>query len=90
MREVEVVTCDACGKPAEDSGLCHITMHWNGEIAFEWWLKGDYCEECLDRLSRAIVAKMPTNERYDSRFRDHEAEVEDEVALLRDYEEGSE
>lgn len=73
QKTVEVYTCDCCGAEIDDKANASITVRCNGEIYYEWWAKGDYCERCADMLVSAIIDAIPVPERYEDKFRDHDA-----------------
>ena len=53
IREVEVTTCDCCGKPIhmEDSEDAYLVVHSAGEVVFEWSPKGTIAR----RASRSLL-----------------------------------
>lgn len=81
-KTVDAYTCDCCGAEIDDRADASITVYCNGDICYEWWAKGDYCERCADMLVSAIAAAIPVPERYEDKFRDHDACVECEVGLI--------
>ena len=91
QKMVEAYTCDYCGAEIDDKANASITVRCNGEIYYEWWAKGDYCEHCAGMLVDAITRAIPVPERYDDEFRDQETCVACEVGLINNQRElGSE
>lgn len=82
QKTVEAYTCDCCGAEIDDKARAGITVRCNGDIYYEWWVKGDYCESCADKLVSAITDEIPVPERYEDKFRDCDACVACEVALI--------
>lgn len=79
---VDAYTCDGCGAEIDDKADASIIVRCNGDIRYEWWSKGDYCEHCADLLVSAITAVIPVPERYERKFQDQDACVACEVALI--------
>lgn len=79
---VDAYTCDCCGAEIDDKGDASITVRCNGDICYEWWPKGDYCEHCADMLVDAIARAIPVPERYDNEFADHDLCVAREKELI--------
>lgn len=91
QKTVEAYTCDCCGAEIDDKTDASITVRCNGDICYEWWAKGDYCEHCAGMLVDAITRAIPVPERYDDEFRDQETCVACEVGLINNQRElGSE
>lgn len=91
QKTVDAYTCDCCGAEIDDKANANITVRCNGEVYYEWWAQGDYCERCADMLVSAIVDAIPVPECYEDKFRDHDACVECEVGLINNQRElGSE
>ncbi len=82
QKTVEAYTCDCCGAEIDDKARASITVRLNGDIYYEWWAKGDYCEHCAGMLVDAITRAIPVPERYDDEFRDHNRCVECETNLI--------
>lgn len=82
QKTVEAYACDCCGAEIDDRAYAGITVRCNGDICYEWWAKGDYCEQCADMLTDAITRAIPVPERYEDKFRDRDACVACEVALI--------
>ena len=85
--EVEKITCDGCGKRIEEGCFdASITVkddiNGNTAVIFEWWPKGDYCEECGQALVNGIIAAIPVPERCDADFRDEQRAVELEHRVI--------
>lgn len=83
-RVIDKVYCDSCGE--EVYGGCEkpsITIHdHEGDVIFEWWAKGDYCEECSCKLMEGIVGAIPVPERCDEEFRDKKKAIEIECRII--------
>lgn len=82
QKTLEAYTCDCCGTEIDDKASASITVRLNGDICYEWWAKGDYCEHCASMLVDAIARAIPVPERYDDEFCDHDRCVEREVGLI--------
>lgn len=80
---VDAYTCDCCGAEIDDRAEACITVRCNGDICYEWWAKGDYCERCADMLVSAITTAIPVPERYEDKFRDKDACVACETSLIK-------
>lgn len=81
---VTAYTCDCCGAEIDDRARVHITVNFNGEVWYEWWVCGDYCEECGDLLVDAITRSIQMPERYEKAFRDKDARVKAEVEMIEE------
>lgn len=91
QKTVDAYTCDCCGVEIDDRAEASITVRCNGDICYEWWAKGDYCERCADMLVSAITTAIPVPERYEDKFRNQETCVACEVGLINNQRElGSE
>lgn len=82
QKTVEAYTCDCCGAEIDDRTDASITVRSNGDICYEWWAKGDYCERCADVLVDSILCAIPVPERYEREFQDQDACVACEVGLI--------
>lgn len=82
QKTVEAYACDCCGAEIDDRSYASITVSCNGDICYEWWAKGDYCEHCADMLVDAITRAIPVPERYEDKFRNEETCVACEVELI--------
>ena len=83
-KTVAAYTCDCCGAEIDDRSRINITMHFDGEVWYEWWACGDYCHECAERLADAIVDGMQVPERCDKAFQDKEERIRNEVEMIRE------
>lgn len=77
-------TCDCCGDVIKDRASAYITMRFNSEIWYEWWVCGDYCKECGELLANAIIRSIQLPERCEDAFRDKEARVKAEVEMIEE------
>lgn len=82
QKTVDAYTCDCCGAEIDDRTEASITVRCNGDICYEWWAKGDYCERCAGILVSVITAAIPVPERYNDGFRNKETCVACEVGLI--------
>lgn len=83
IREVEVTTCDNCGKPIhmDDSNITYLTIYSADQVEFEWWPKGDYCPSCLKKLVNGVIETLVIPDRYDKVI--EEAQIEIEKGLIK-------
>lgn len=83
IREVEITTCNCCGKPIhmEDSENAYLVIHSAGEVVFEWWPKGDYCPSCLKKLVNGVIETLVVPDRYDRI--NEKAQIEIEKGLIK-------
>ena len=81
-KTVEAYTCDCCGAEIDDRTDASIVVRCNGDICFEWWARGDYCERCAGMLVDSILCAIPVPERYERKFQDQDACVACEVGLI--------
>lgn len=77
-------TCDCCGDVIKDKASAYITVSFNGEVWYEWWVCGDYCEECGELLANAITRSIQMPERCSKAFSDKEARVKAEVEMIEE------
>lgn len=80
-KTVERYICDCCGKEMDDKTDASVTAYCGGEVWFEWWPRGDYCNDCARLLVEAIASRMGVPERYSKKFRDDMRKV-DEIAII--------
>lgn len=74
------ISCDKCGKTLTEDRIvrfsltAHGTGHWflKDHVIFDSTLKGDYCEECLESIQKAILHAMGTvlPDRYENETTD--------------------
>lgn len=83
-KTVDAYTCDCCGAEVDDKARVYVTVSFNGEVWYEWWVCGDYCNECGELLADAIVGSIQMPERYDEAFRDEEERVCREVEMIEE------
>ena len=83
-KTVTAYTCDCCGAEIDDRARAYITMSFNGEVRYEWWVCGDYCPECGELLVNAITETIQMPERCEKAFRDKDARVKAEVEMIED------
>lgn len=81
---LDAYTCDCCGAEVDDKARVYVTVSFNGEVWYEWWVCGDYCNECGELLADAIVGSIQMPERYDEAFRDEEERVCREVEMIEE------
>lgn len=86
---VDAFTCDCCGAEIDRREQINITMHACGEVWFEWWVCGDYCEECGELLANAITRSIQVPERCEKAFSDKDARVKAEVEMIEEQREGA-
>lgn len=88
IREVEVTTCDCCGKPIhmEDSEDAYLVIHSAGEVVFEWSPKGDYCPSCLRKLVNGVIETLVVPDRYDKVNKKAQIEIEKGLIKFRNLE----
>lgn len=79
---VVTYTCDCCGADIEDKASAYVTMKLNGEVAYEWWPAGDYCDDCCLLLIDALTEGIQVPERYEKEFQDVKARVAREVEMI--------
>lgn len=87
--------CQRCGRefpdwevPEHTCLTIHGAMPWhNGKwgILFEWWQKGEYCDECQRLLNDALENAIPVPERYDKDFHDDAQAIKRETALMNEF-----
>ena len=82
-------TCDYCGCDIQDTDYINIVVHapmsWQDNehgVVFEYWNKGAYCYDCLEKLSDAIMNAIPVPERYDNAFSNENKCIEIEKNLI--------
>lgn len=83
-KTVDAYTCDCCGAEIDDKARVSVTVSFNGEVWYEWWACGDYCNECGKLLADAIVRSIQMPERYDKAFRDKEERIRREVEMIEE------
>lgn len=83
-KTVAAYTCDCCGAEIDDKASMYVTMTFNGEVRYEWWACGDYCEECGELLAVAITRSIQLPERCSKAFHDKEARVKAEVEMIEE------
>lgn len=83
-KTVDAYTCDCCGAEIDDKACVSITMNFNGEVWYEWWACGDYCNECGELLANAITRSIQMPERCSKAFRDKDARVKAEVEMIEE------
>lgn len=83
-KTVTAYTCDCCGTEIDDRATASITMSFNGEVRYEWWVCGDYCKECVELLADAITGAIQLPDRCSKAFRDKEARVKEEVEMIEE------
>ena len=86
---VTAYTCDCCGAEIDDKARMYVTVSFNGEVWYEWWVCGDYCKECGELLADAITRSIQLPERYEKAFRDKDAQVKAEVEMIEEQRERS-
>lgn len=79
---VVTYTCDCCGADIEDKASAYVTMRFNGDVAYEWWPAGDYCDDCCQLLIDALSERIQVPERYEKGFRDGDARVRRELEMI--------
>ena len=87
VREVETISCDGCGAELDGPGYDVSLVLGAGpaggtRVSFEWWSRGDWCEDCGRRLLAGLVAALPVPERCSPTFADQAAAVAVERALF--------
>lgn len=82
QKTVDAYACDCCGAEIDDRSYANIIVRCNGDICYEWWAKGVYCEHCADMLVDVITEAIPVPERYEDKFRNQDACVACEVDLI--------
>lgn len=87
QKTVDAYTCDCCGAEIDDKARAYITVSFNGEVWYEWWVCGDYCNECGELLANAIAESIQLPERCSKDFRDKDARVKAEVEMIEEHEE---
>lgn len=83
-KTVTAYTCDCCGAEIDDRARINITMHFDSEVWYEWWVCGDYCHECAEHLASAITNGLHVPERCDEAFQDGEERIRQEVEMIRE------
>ncbi len=78
----EVYECDYCGRSIHDKTRASVTAYCGEDVWFEWWVHGDYCEECCEALMKAITSRFGIPERYSGAFRDSEACIKAEIDMI--------
>lgn len=78
----EVYECDYCGRSIPDKTRASVTAFCGEDVWFEWWVHGDYCEECCKALMNAITSRFGVPERYSGAFRDSEACIKAEIDMI--------
>lgn len=81
-KTVVAYTCDYCGAEIDDKVHAYVTVNFNGEVWYEWWVCGDYCNECGELLVNAIIRSIPWPERCSKTFHDKDARVKTEVEMI--------
>lgn len=82
QKTVDAYSCDCCGAEIDDKARAYITVSFNGEVWYEWWVCGDYCNECGELLANAIAESIQLPERCSKDFRDKDARVKAEVEMI--------
>lgn len=83
-KTITAYTCDCCGAEIDNKASASITVRFNDEIRYEWWMCGDYCGECGELLVDAITHAIQMPERYERAFRDTDGRVRRELELIRE------
>lgn len=83
-KTVTAYSCDCCGAEIDDRATASITMSLNGEVRYEWWVCGDYCDECVELLTNAITRTIQLPDRCSKAFRDKKARVKAEVEMIEE------
>lgn len=39
QKTVDAYTCDCCGAEIDDKARAYITVSFNGEVWYEWWVR---------------------------------------------------
>lgn len=83
-KTVTAYTCDCCGAEIDDKASAYITVRFNGEVQYEWWVCGDYCDQCGELLVDAIIDAIQMHERCEKAFRDTDGRVRGELEMIRE------
>ncbi len=83
-KTITAYTCDCCGAEIDNKASASITVRFNDEVRYEWWMCGDYCGECGELLVDAITGAIQMPERYEKAFRDTDGRVRSELELIRE------
>lgn len=83
-KTITAYTCDCCGAEIDDKASASITVRFNGEVWYEWWVCGDYCDGCCELLVDAITDAIQMPERYEKAFSDTDGRVRSELELIRE------
>lgn len=82
-KTITAYTCDCCGAEIDNKASASITVRFNDDIQYEWWMCGDYCGECGELLVDAITDSIQMPERYEKAFRDTDGRIRSELELIR-------
>lgn len=70
-KTITAYTCDCCGAEIDNKASASITVRFNDEVRYEWWMCGDYCGECGELLVDAITGAIQMPEREGQAKREH-------------------
>lgn len=83
-KTITAYTCDCCGAEIDDKASASITVRFNDDIRYEWWMCGDYCDGCGELLVDAITDAIHMPERYDNAFNHTDVRIRSELELIRE------
>ena len=83
-KTITAYTCDCCGAEIDNKASASITVRFNDDIQYEWWMCGDYCNKCGELLASAITMTIQLPERCSKAFRDKDARVKAEVEMIEE------